>query len=165
MSGSTLPSMTEVMGLRLAYRGFVTGLAGAYVWAAIAMLLAAVMSGDALRPLRPLAMAVAPFADSPELAFVLGLAAVQLGGALVGMCFAYFFARFFTVRATLAAAAPVVALLAWALISAGFSRGLGVPLLAVEIAPIVATIGYGVLLGFGVPVRGEVAYPSGSPST
>ena len=37
--------------------------------------------------------------DSPELAFVLGLAAIQAGGALVGMCFAYFFARFFTVRA------------------------------------------------------------------
>lgn len=148
--------MTEVMGLRLAYRGFVTGLAGAYVWAAIAMLLAAMIHGDALRPLRPLAIALAPFADSPELAFVLGLAAVQAGGAIVGMCFAYFFARFFTVRATLAAAAPVVALLAWALIATGLAGGLGVPVLAVEVAPIVATIGYGVLLGAGVPVRGEV---------
>ena len=96
--------MTEVMGLRLAYRGFVTGLAGAYVWAAIAMLLGAALHGDPLHPLRPLAMALSPVADSPELAFVLGLAAVQAGGALVGMCFAYFFARFFTIRATLAAA-------------------------------------------------------------
>jgi hypothetical protein len=157
--------MTEVMGLRLAYRGFVTGLAGAYVWAAIAMLLGAVISADPLRPLRPLAMAVSPFADSPELAFVLGLAAVQLGGAIVGMFFAYFFARFFTVRATLAAAAPVVALLAWALVAAGLSGGLGVPVLGLEIAPILATIGYGILLGFGVPVRGEVTYPPGSPST
>ena len=148
--------MTEVMGLRLAYRGFVTGLAGAYVWAAIAMLLSAVLHGDALRPLRPLAMALSPLADSPELAFVLGLAAVQAGGALVGMCFAYFFARFFTVRATLAAAAPAVALLAWALIAAGLAQGLGVPILAAEIAPILATVGYGVLLGAGVPVRGEV---------
>ena len=129
------------------------------------MLLAAAISGDPLRPLRPLAMAVSPFADTPELAFVLGLATVQLGGALVGMCFAYFFARFFTVRATLAAAAPVVALLAWALIATGLARGLGVQVVALEIAPILATIGYGVLLGLGVPVRGEVTYPSGSPST
>jgi hypothetical protein len=148
--------MTEVMGLRLAYRGFVTGLAGAYVWAAIAMALSAALDGDALRPLRPLAMAMSPLADSPELAFVLGLAAVQAGGALVGMCFAYFFARFFTVRVTLAAAAPVVALLAWALIAAGLAQGLGVPVLAAEVAPILATVGYGVLLGAGVPVRSEV---------
>ncbi len=157
--------MTEVMGLRLAYRGFVTGLAGAYVWAAIAMLLGAALHGDPLRPLRPLAIAVSPVADTPELAFVLGLFAIQAGGALVGMCFAYFFARFFTVRATLATAAPVVALLAWALIAAGLARGLGVPVLAAELAPILATVGYGVLLGAGVPVRGEVTYPSGSPST
>ena len=157
--------MTEVMGLRLAYRGFVTGLAGAYVWAAIAMLLGAAFHGDALRPLRPLAMAISPVVGTPELAFVLGLAAVQAGGGLVGMCFAYFFARFFTIRATLAAAAPIVALLVWALIGAGLAQGLGVPVLAAEIAPIVATIGYGLLLGAGVPIRGEVTYASGSPST
>ena len=156
--------MTEVMGLRLAYRGFVTGLAGAYVWAAIAMLLGAVIHGDPLGPLRPLAIAISPLADSPELAFVLGLIAIQAGGALVGMCFAYFFARFFTVRATLSVAAPVVALLAWALIAAGLAR-LGVPMGPLEVAPILATIGYGVLLGAGVPVRGEVTYSSGSPST
>ena len=157
--------MTEVMGLRLAYRGFVTGLAGAYVWAAIAMLLAGLIHGDPLRPLRPLAMAISPIAASPELAFVLGLAAVQLGGAVVGMLFAYFFARFFTVRATLATAAPVVALLAWALIAAGLARVLGVHGLGSDVAPLLATIGYGVLLGVGVPVRGDVTYPSGSPST
>jgi hypothetical protein len=157
--------MTEVMGLRLAYRGFVTGLAGAYVWAAIAMLLGAAIHGDPLRPLRPLAIAISPIADTPELAFVLGLAAIQLGGALIGMCFAYFFARFFTVRATLAAAAPIVALLAWALIAAGLAQGLGVPIGAAELAPLLATIGYGLLLGAAIPVRGEVTYPSGSPST
>src|SRR5918996_2600568 len=103
--------MTEVMGLRLAYRGFVTGLAGGYVWAAIAMTLGAVVHGDPLHPLRPIAVAITPVAGTPELAFVLGLAAIQAGAGLVGMCFAYFFARFFTVRATVAAAAPVVALL------------------------------------------------------
>jgi hypothetical protein len=157
--------MTEVMGLRLAYRGFVTGIAGAYVWVAIAMLLGAVLHGDPLQPLRPLAIAISPLAESSELAFVLGLIGIQAGGALVGMCFAYFFARFFTVRATLATAAPIVALLAWALIAAGLARGLGVPLGALEVAPILATIGYGLLLGAGVPIRGEVTYPSGSPST
>jgi hypothetical protein len=157
--------MTEVMGLRLAYRGFVTGIAGAYVWAAIAMLLGATLHGDPLQPLRPLAIAISPIAETPELAFVLGLVAIQAGGALVGMCFAYFFARFFTVRATLAAAAPIVALLAWAMIAAGLARGLGVPIGALEIAPILATIGYGLLLGAGIPVRGEVTYASGSPST
>jgi hypothetical protein len=157
--------MTEVMGLRLAYRGFVTGIAGAYVWVAIAMLLGVVLHGDPLQPLRPLAIAISPLAASSELAFVLGLIGIQAGGALVGMCFAYFFARFFTVRATLATAAPIVALLAWALIAAGLARGLGVPLGALEVAPILATIGYGLLLGAGVPIRGEVTYPSGSPST
>jgi len=157
--------MTEVMGLRLAYRGFVTGIAGAYVWVAIAMLLGAVLHGDPLQPLRPLAIAISPLAESSELAFVLGLIGIQAGGALVGMCFAYFFARFFTVRATLATAAPIVSVLAWALIAAGLARGLGVPLGALEVAPILATIGYGLLLGAGVPIRGEVTYPSGSPST
>jgi hypothetical protein len=148
--------MTEVMGLRLAYRGFVTGLAGAYVWAAIAMLLAGLLYGDPLRPLRPLAIAISPMADTPELAFVLGLVAIQAGGAVVGMCFAYFFARFFTVRATLAGAATMVALLAWALIAAGLTRGLGVRIVTPEIVPIVATLGYGLLLAVGVPVRGDV---------
>jgi hypothetical protein len=157
--------MTEVMGLRLAYRGFVAGLAGAYVWTAIAMLVGAALHGDPLRPLRPFATAISPLADAPELAFVLGLLTVQTAGALVGMCFAYFFARFFTVRATLALAAPVVALLAWGLIVTGLVRGLGAPVLAIEVAPIAATVGYGILLGAAIPVRGEVAYPSGSPST
>src|SRR6188768_2709401 len=91
----TLDGMTDVNGLRLPYRGFIAGLAGGYVWAAIAMLLAALAEGDPLRPLRPIALALTPIAGSPELAFVLGLAAVQAGGAVIGMCFAYFFARFF----------------------------------------------------------------------
>lgn len=45
-------------GLRLAYPGFVTGLAGAYVWATIAMLLGAAIHGDPLQRLRPLATAI-----------------------------------------------------------------------------------------------------------
>ena len=35
--------MTEVNGLHLAYKGFVGGLAGGYVWTAIAMSLAAIV--------------------------------------------------------------------------------------------------------------------------
>ena len=148
--------MTEVNGLRLASKGFVGGLAGGYVWAAIAMLLAAIVHADPLRPLQPLALALTPLAGSPELAFVLGLAAVQAGGAVVGMCFAYFFGRFFTVRATLATAAPAAAVLTWGIVAAALTRALpGVELVAAPIA-ILAAVGYGVILGATVPVRGAV---------
>jgi hypothetical protein len=157
--------VTEVNGLRLAYRGFVTGLAGGYVWAAIAMLLASLASGDALAPLRPFADVLAPFASSSEIAFVLGLAIVQLGGAFIGMVFAYFFARFFTVRATLAVAAPIVALLTWGLIAAAFTRDVDGAIFATSAAPILATLGYGLFLAAGVPVRGDVLRYSRSPST
>jgi len=145
------------MGLRLAYRGFVAGLAGGYVWAAIAMLSGALLHADPLRALRPLALAILPLSGSPELSFVLGLAAVQLGGALIGMCFAYFFARFFTVHATLWIAGPVVALLAWALIGGVLAREVPEAGLATQAVPLLATIGYGIMLAARVPVRGEVA--------
>ncbi len=159
--------MTEVNGLRLAYRGLVSGLAGGYVWAAIAMTLAAIAFGDPLRPLRPFASALAPDGASPEPAFVLGLFAVQAGGAFVGMCFAYFFGRFFTVRQTIAAAGPCVALLAWGLVAAtGIIGPVTGGAAAISIA---ATVGFGLLMGAAVPLRAEVArYPasgSGSPST
>lgn len=152
-------------GLRLAYRGFVAGLAGGYVWAAIAMVLAGVVRGDPLAPLRPFALAITPLAGTPEMAFVLGLAAVQAGGALVGMCFAYFFARFFTVRVTLAVAAPAVALAAWAAIATAVGREANLAGFGTEAIPLVATLAYAVLLAAGVPVRGEVTRYSGSPST
>ena len=149
--------MTDINGLRLAYRGFVAGLAGAYVWAAVVMTLAGVFIGDPLAPLRPIALAISPLAGSPELAFVLGLAGVQAAGALVGMCFAYFMARFFTIRATMRVAAPVTALLAWGLIAAVLeAEGVGVPP-AFHATAVIGTIGYGLLLGAAVPVRGEVA--------
>ena len=157
--------MTDINGLRLAYRGFVSGLAGAYVWAAIAMSLAGLAFGDPLLPLRPIALVIHPLAGSTELSFVLGLAGIQAAGALVGMCFAYFFARYFTIRATLAVAAPAVALLVWGLVAAILARegyGLSLGTHAVMVA---ATLGYGLLLGAGVPVRGEVARYPGSPST
>lgn len=162
--------MTEVNGLRLAYRGFVAGLAAGYVWAALAMGLAAIVHGDPLAPLRPIALAASPMADAPELAFVLGLAGIQAGGGLVGMAFAYFFGRFFTVRATLVAAAPLVTLLVWALVAAAVVGQTEIVSFGTSPIGIVATIGYGLLLGVGVPLRREVMrYPAegseGSPST
>ena len=157
--------MTDVNGLRLAYRGFIAGLAGGYVWTAVAMLLAALADGDPLRPLRPIALALSPFAGSPELAFVLGLAAVQAGGAVVGMCFAYFFARFFTVRTTLAIAAPAFTLLAWGLIGTVVARDSGIVEFATHPIPALASLGYGLLLGIALPLRGDVTRYAGSPST
>jgi hypothetical protein len=157
--------MTEVNGLRLAYRGFVAGLAGGYVWVAIAMALAGVLHGDPLRPRRPFALAITPLAGSAELAFVLGLAVVQLGGAVIGMVFAYYFARFFTVPATLRLAAPAVAVLVWALIAVAVGRLPVAGDLATDGVPLLATLGYGLLLGAAVPLRGEVLRYAGSPST
>ncbi len=157
--------VTEVIGLRLAYRGLVAGLAGGYVWAAIAMLLSGLADGDPLRPLRPIALAFSPLASSPELAFVLGLAAIQGGGAMIGMCFAYFFARFFTVRATLAIAAPVFTVLIWGMIGAVVARDSGIVEFATHPIPALASLGYGLLLGAAIPLRGEVIRYAGSPST
>jgi hypothetical protein len=158
--------MTDVNGLRLAYRGFVAGLAGAYVWTAIAMLLAALVTNDPIGPLRPIAMAISPVAGTPELAFVLGFAAVQAGGAVVGMSFAYFFARFFTVRPTLAVAAPVVAVLIWAVTSVAVHGATDTISPTMQAIAVVATIGFGLILGAGVPTRAEVMrQPYGSPST
>jgi hypothetical protein len=157
--------MTEVNGLRLAYRGFVSGIAGAYVWAAIAMALSGLLHGDPLEPLRPIAAAISPLAGTPELAFVLGLAAIQAGGALIGMVFAYFFARFFTVRATLAMAGPVVAILSWALLTVLLEQGVGTVTATDQAVAVLATIGFGLILGANVPLRGEVTRYPGSPST
>jgi len=156
--------MTEVNGLRLAYRGFIAGLAGAYVWAAIAMVLSGLADGDPLRPMRPLALALSPLARSSELAFVLGLVALQAGGAFVGMAFAYFFGRFFTARVTLAIAAPAFTLLAWGLIGAVVARDSGIVEFATHPIPAVASLGYGLLLGAAVPVRGEVTRSPQAPS-
>lgn len=157
--------MTEVNGLRLAYRGFVSGIAGAYVWAAIAMALSGLLHDDPLEPLRPIATAISPLAGTPELAFVLGLAAIQAGGALIGMVFAYFFARFFTVRATLAMAGPVVAILSWALLTVLLEQGVGTVSATDQAVAVLATIGFGLILGANVPLRGEVTRYPGSPST
>lgn len=162
--------MTEVIGLRLAYRGFVAGLAGGYVWAAVAMVLAALLHGDPLQPLRPIALAVTPLAGTPELSFVVGLAAVQAAGGIIGMTFAYFFGRFFTVRPTVVAAAPLLAVLVWAFVAAAIAGETSITQFATSPIGVLATIGYGILLGVWIPLRGEVLRPptpdqAGSPST
>jgi hypothetical protein len=149
--------MTSVLGLRLAYRGFVTGLAAGYAWLAVAMAYAAVAHGDPLDPLRPLAGLILPAAGgSTSASFVLGFGLVQLASATVGMCFAYFFGRFFTARPTMAAAAPCFALLAWALIAAGAGQRTGDATLGLAVAPLLGTLAYGLMLGAGLPLRGDV---------
>ena len=156
----TVATMTEINGLRLAYRGFVTGLAAAYVWLAVAMSAAGLLSGDPLAPLHPLASTLIVEGEvTRPLAFVIGFAMVQAAGAVVGMCFAYFFGRFFTVRRTMSVAAPVVAVLAWALLAAGVGALIGSDALALQLAPLLATVAYGAILGIGVPVRAEVTRP------
>jgi hypothetical protein len=149
--------MTSVNGLRLAYRGFVTGLAAGYAWLAVAMVYAALAVGDPLQPLRPLASLILPAAGgSASASFVIGFGLVQLASAMAGMCFAYFFGRFFTTRPTMAAAAPCFALLAWALFAAGAGASGGIGPLGLAIAPLAATLAYGLLLGAGLPLRGDV---------
>jgi hypothetical protein len=162
--------VTEVNGLRLAYRGFVAGLAGGYVWAALAMVLASIFHGDPLEPLRPIALAVHPLAGTPELAFVVGLAAIQAAGGMIGMTFAYFFGRFFTVRPTLVTAAPMVTVLVWVFVAAAVAGETSITEFATSPIGVVATIGYGLLVGIWIPLRGEVTRTptpdhSGSPST
>ena len=154
--------MTVVNGLRLAYRGFVTGLAAGYVWLATAMLIGALLESDALAALRPLATELLPDAQGSEAtAFVLGFALVQLGAAVTGMLFSYFFARFFTVRATLAIATPCCAVLTWALLTALLGQP-GEGAIRLVATPLLATVAYGLLLGVGLPLRGEVlrAHPA-----
>ena len=151
--------MTVVNGLRLAYRGFVTGLASGYAWLATAMLIGALVERDPLVALRPFVEILLPASGgSSSTAFVLGFALVQLGAATLGMVFAYFFARFFTTRSTLAIAAPCFAVLAWALLATSITRSAG-EALGLAVTPLLATLAYGLLLGAGLPLRGEVLRP------
>lgn len=148
----SITRMTDVIGLRLAYRGLVAGLAAAWVWLATAMLLATLLARDPLAPATLLSAALLPDVrlGGPD-RFVLALAVTQLAGGGIGLGFAYFFGRYFTVRATLALAAPSFALLLW--------LALGSPLrpeLGTGIAFAVASIGYGAMLGQKLPLRGEV---------
>jgi hypothetical protein len=101
---------------------------------------------------------------------VIGLAAIQAAGGVIGMVFAYFFGRFFTIRPTLLVAAPVVMLLVWAIVAAAVAGQTAIVEFATSPIGIVATIGYGLLVGVWIPVRGEVLRrptpgQTGSPST
>jgi hypothetical protein len=146
--------MTEINGLRLAYRGLMAGLAGGYVWLAVAMLMSWPITGP-LGPVQLLA-SVGPdrVALAPGGSFLLALVLVELGAGAMGMAFAYFLGRYFTVRSTLEAAAPCFALLAWFAMSEriGVSR---LPL-AVQVGLTFATLLYGILLGAAVPTRPEL---------
>ncbi|HET6379558.1 MAG TPA: hypothetical protein VFH63_00785 [candidate division Zixibacteria bacterium] len=161
--------MTEVNGLRLAFRGLVAGLAAGYVWLAVSMVVAAPF-GDPLSPHRQLASAVLPLDTTRGGSLLFGLSAAQVAGGAFGMLFAYFVGRFFTVRPTLALAAPALALLAWLAASASAD-----PELAAQVPMLVAVLVYGAALGQQLPLRADVlrarpAAPSwpqapGSPST
>jgi uncharacterized membrane protein YgaE (UPF0421/DUF939 family) len=143
--------MTEVNGLRLAFRGLTAGLAAGYVWLAVSLLVATPF-GDPLAPLSRLAEVVLPLEPSREGSLLIGLSMAQLAGGAFGLMFAYFVGRFFTVRPTLAVAAPALALLAWLAASAPAD-----PALARQIPMLAAVLVYGATLGQQLPLRGEVA--------
>jgi hypothetical protein len=143
--------VTEINGLRLAYRGFVAGLAGGYVWAAAAMLGALLAGGDPLAPLHLLG-------GAGRDGLLAGIGLLQVGAAGIGMTFAYFFARFFTMRRTLAVAGPCFSVLAWLLVAqlVGSRLGHDLAALGMQVAPLAASVLYGVMLGAAVPTRVDV---------
>lgn len=143
--------MTEINGLHLAYRGFVAGLAAGYVWAAAAML-GALLSGD--DPLAPLHL----LGGAGREGLLAGIALLQVGAAGIGMTFAYFFARFFTTRRTLAVAGPCFGVLAWLVVAqlVGSRLGHDLAALGMQVAPLAASALYGVMLGAAVPTRVDV---------
>jgi hypothetical protein len=142
--------VTEINGLRLAYRGFVSGLAAGYIWVAAAML-GAWLAGD--NPLAPLHLLGGPGRDG----LLAGIGLIQVGSAAIGMTFAYFFGRFFTVRRTLAVAGLCFGVLAWLVLAKVVDARMGDDLTAsLRIALIAASALYGVMLGAAVPTRVEV---------
>ncbi len=137
--------MTEINGLRLAYRGLVTGLAAGWVWAATAMI-GGLLAG--WRPLLPLEL-LGGGLTRDQLA--LGIVIVQVASGGIGMAFAYFFARYFTVRGTLLAAAPCFAILAWLLLGRLTDSDA-----TSNVVLLTASLVYGIILGADVPVRGDL---------
>lgn len=153
--------MTEIYGLRLAYRGLIAGLAGGYVWLAVAMLLSWPITGP-LSPVHLLAAVGPPrLASAPGASFVLALVLVELTAGAMGLGFAYFLGRYFTVRRTLAAAGPCFALLAW--LSVSERLGVARLPLGVQVGLAFATLLYGTLLGASVPVRPELMRTTANP--
>jgi hypothetical protein len=140
--------MTEVNGLHLAFRGLVAGLAGGWVWLAIAL------GGLRMADVDPLGATAFLGNGTLGSGLIGSLAVAQLVTGGIGMLFAYFFARYFTVRATLAIAATAFALLAWLALSKLLD---GSWLTVTRYAVLtIAAMAYGLMLGGAVPVRGEV---------
>ena len=86
----------------------------------------------------------------------------------IGLVFAYFFGRYFTVRGTLAVAALAFAILCW-LATAYVLDGSWLSLTRQAVLTL-AAVAYGAMLGGAVPTRSEVLrgprrQPIGSPST
>ncbi len=139
--------MTEVNGLRLAYRGLVAGLAAGWVWLAIALAGLLAVGADPIAATRHLG-------DGPAWAAVATVALVQLAAGFVGLCFSYFFGRYFTIRTTLAVSATAFALLGWLAVSD--LAGADAQRWSVQLVLAVASLAYGAILGSALPVRGEV---------
>jgi len=59
----------------------------------------------------------------------------------------------------------VFTLLVWGLIATVVARDSGIVEFSTHPVPALASIGYGLLLGLSLPLRGEVARYAGSPST
>jgi hypothetical protein len=152
--------VTEINGLRLAYRGFVTGLAAGYVWLAAAML-GAWLAGN--NPAAPLHLLGGAGRDG----LLAGIGLAQVGSAGIGMTFAYFFGRFFTVRRTLAIAGVCFGVLAWLVIARVVDSRMSDDLTAagLRIALVAASALYGIMLGAAVPTRVEVLRHNPAPTT
>ena len=157
--------MTEVNGFRLAYRGLVAGLAAGWVW------LAVVLAGLMLTGTDPLGATRSLGVGNEGSGLIVGLALAQAISGGIGLVFAYFFGRYFTVRPTLAIAAPVFAVLCW-LAVADVTHGAGLGWISQGVLVVAAAV-YGLMLGSTLPIRGEVlraapaggGYSTGSPST
>ena len=152
--------MTEINGLRLAYRGFVTGLAAGYVWVAAAML-GAWLAGS--NPAAPLHLLGGAGRDG----LLAGIGLAQVGSAGIGMTFAYFFGRFFTVRRTLAVAGLCFGVLVWLVIAKVVDSRMSddLTVAGLRIALVAASALYGVMLGAAVPTRVEVLRRQAAPTS
>ena len=96
------------------------------------------------------------------------LAIAQVASGGIGLVFAYFFGRYFTVRSTLALTALAFAVLSW-LATAYVLDGSWLSLTRQAVL-VLASVAYGAMLGGAVPTRNEVlrqrpTQPAESPST
>jgi len=154
--------VTEVNGLHLAFRGLTAGLAAGWVWVAVALTGLVLAGSDPLAATNPLGNGTA----GTGLISALAIAQVASGG--VGLVFAYFFGRYFTVRGTLALTALAFAVLCW-LATAYVLDGSWLSMTRQAVLTL-AAVAYGAMLGGAVPTRTEVlrqrpAQSAGSPST